>query len=222
MFPNDAQLELLLLAGGESIRMGTDKFLLPHPSGQPLYLHLLDEIKRTMPWIENVYLSLHGPVQGSLVENKARNELHIIYDRDAIHDGPDSTDLRIGPAAGLLSAYRQNNSAHWFVLACDYPLITAQELLRLMDEYEGPVTCFQNSDGFSEPLLAIWSPDALKHLERNVANGKNSVSRVIQELSGKRIRPIKDQNIFNCNTMEEWRKILQLLEATPKQYDHDP
>jgi molybdopterin-guanine dinucleotide biosynthesis protein A len=196
--------------------MGTDKFLLPHPSGQPLYLHLLSEIRRTIPWVDDVHLSLHSPAQGSLVERKARNELHIIYDGDAFQDGSDSTDLRIGPAAGLLSAYRQNSSAHWFVLACDYPLITAQELFRLMDEFEDPVTCFENSDGFIEPLLSIWSPDALKHLELNVANGKYSVSRVIQELSGKRIRPIQDQSVFNCNTMEEWHKILQLLESAPK------
>lgn len=216
MIPNDAQLEILLLAGGESTRMGTDKFLLQHPCGQPLYLHLLREIRTAIPWVKNPYLSLHSPIQGSLVEHKARNELCIIYDHD-----PTLSDLRIGPAAGLLSAYKQNVLAHWLVLACDYPLITAQELLRLMSEFEGSVTCFENTDGFIEPLLAIWSPDALKHLERNVANGKYSVSRVVQELAGKRIRPIKDQSVFNCNTMEEWHKILRLLEATPKQHDND-
>jgi molybdopterin-guanine dinucleotide biosynthesis protein A len=59
------------------------------------------------------------------------------------------------PVAGLLTARARNADAHWLVLACDYPLVTVEALRPLREEFEEPVTCFANRDGFVKPLCRL-------------------------------------------------------------------
>jgi molybdopterin-guanine dinucleotide biosynthesis protein A len=66
-------------------------------------------------------------------------------------------DIDIGPAIGLLVAHAHNADAYWLVLACDYPLVTAEALRQLCEEFEEPVTCFVNRDGFVESLVVAWA-----------------------------------------------------------------
>jgi molybdopterin-guanine dinucleotide biosynthesis protein A len=66
-------------------------------------------------------------------------------------------DIDIGPAAGLLAAHAHDADTHWLVLTCDYPFVTVEALRQLCEEFEEPVTCFVNRNGFVEPLVAAWA-----------------------------------------------------------------
>jgi molybdopterin-guanine dinucleotide biosynthesis protein A len=123
----------------------------------------------------------------------------------------DDQENDIGPAAGLSAAFHHNPDATWLVVACDYPLIQVDALRQLLGEYEDPVTCFRNVDGFCEPFLGIWGPEALHELEQNIKAGILSPNRVIKQLGGKTIKPTRSASggdrewwLTNTNTQEEW------------------
>lgn len=123
--------------------------------------------------------------------------IRLLYDADHL-GGRD-----IGPAAGMVAAYYEDPAARWLVVACDFPLLTHAALRQLRDASVGPLTCFVNGGGFLEPLLAVWSPDALRRLEANVDDGILGPMAVVRELKGKCIRPVEEKWLFNANTKVE-------------------
>ena len=112
-------------------------------------------------------------------------------------------DNTIGPTAGLLAAYHNDPDAHWLVVACDYPLLTHDALRQLYEAYEESVTCFVNAQGWSEPLLAIWSPTALLKLDTNVREGSTGPSKVVNALQGRLVKAEVESWIKGANTQEE-------------------
>jgi molybdopterin-guanine dinucleotide biosynthesis protein A len=98
------------------------------------------------------------------------------------------------------------------VLGCDYPLLPPAALQQLILEYEPPLTCFVNAGSFTEPLIAVWSPEALDTLAREVREGRSSLNRVVGMLKGKKVRPWRDTWITRYNTMEEWEEALNVLQ----------
>ncbi|EEA24318.1 hypothetical protein PMAA_083230 [Talaromyces marneffei ATCC 18224] len=159
-------LQALILAGGQSSRMGSRKELLRHPSGLPMYQYLIEIID-------------------------------------------------IGPAAGLLAAYHNNPETNWLIVACDFPLLSAATLTRLISAAKSSsVTCYRNSKGFCEPLLALWSPEALEKLADNTRQGRTGPRFVVEELPDSRIlSPESEVELFNVNTVEEWEEACNLFRS---------
>ena len=146
----------IVLAGGKSRRMGSDKALLRQDGKTQLSraVELLDE------HVERVYVSTR-PDQAQDTE-RARFEQVL----DRYED--------IGPVAGILSAMDLNADVSWLVLACDLPHAdhdTISHLLRNRSETQ-PFTAYRSvRDGLPEPLCAIYRPGARAIVERFVADG---------------------------------------------------
>jgi molybdopterin-guanine dinucleotide biosynthesis protein A len=118
----------------------------------------------------------------------------------------------IGPAGGLLAAHATHPCATLLVVGCDYPLLPPSALQQLILEYEPPLTCFVNSEGFTEPLIALWSPEALDVLERNVKEGRSGLNGVVGMMEGvKLVKPLRETWIMGCNTRHEWDKAMRVL-----------
>jgi molybdopterin-guanine dinucleotide biosynthesis protein A len=138
----------------------------------------------------------------------ADDEMQFIYDTD----NSSSTPTELGPAAGLLAAHRRHPTFHWLVIACDYPLVSMDDLWQLISNYEMPLTCFENAEGWPEPLLAIWSPLALRALERNVQTGMTGPIKTLKTLPSKRIKPVHERSLLNANTPAEWEKAIRVAD----------
>ncbi|KAE8361265.1 nucleotide-diphospho-sugar transferase [Aspergillus caelatus] len=216
-------LQPLLLAGGRSSRMGRRKELLPLVHDIPIYMNLLRILDLACPHSHIVYLSLRSPdclrdilndprvtelSPGKLaIEVDGSSTLvQVIYDRAS--DSSLNTEDDIGPAGGLLAAHRFDPQATWQVVACDYPFLSVSDLHHLQQEMAGPVTCFQNADGICEPLLGIWTPEAMHVLDQNVRKGICGPKSVIRQCSGKTIRPRDDRCLFNMNTPADLDTVL--------------
>ncbi|KAL2839459.1 MobA-like NTP transferase domain-containing protein [Aspergillus pseudodeflectus] len=210
----------LLLAGGRSTRMGSRKELLCLANDIPIYEQQLLRLHHAFPESDAVFLSLPSPASlPEILENPRIERVadttfrlhtanssppfiaHILYD----NPGED-----LGPAAGLLSAYRHDNSATWLVVACDYPFFPVSALRYLCGHMAGPVTCFENADGIYEPLLGIWTPEALSLLDQNVQRGILGPKAVVLESKGTSIRPESEIWLFNMNTRAEYEQALRM------------
>lgn len=199
-----ADLKILLLAGGQSSRMGQPKHLLMLEN-QPNFVRLLLQLKLACPGAQ-AYISLRDQ---SMVPSVLQF-IHSISEELKLEVILDQQD-DIGPAAGLLAAYQIDSTCRWLVVACDFPLLQASDINQLINAYEDPVTCFQNSEGWTEPLLAIWNHTALQVLKQGFEAGKTGPNRIIHLLKGKNIRPQREEALFNTNTPEEWEAAKQLV-----------
>ena len=131
----------LVLAGGESRRMGRDKALLRRDGTSQLarIAALLEKVT------DRVFVSTRSEQQGEA----ERSRFAQIVDRYK----------DIGPIAGILSAMDEYPEVDWLVVACDLPNIDVATLRYLLENRsaEQPFTAFRSShDGLPEPLCALY------------------------------------------------------------------
>ncbi|KIV78512.1 hypothetical protein PV11_10221 [Exophiala sideris] len=183
----------LILAGGQSSRMGSPKCLLsfPRASGdiplilQTLLLHLEAARCHKNSKTRAIMISVRNEAQKKEIEDALQPHL----DNQPIQvEFVLDTQADCGPVMGLVAAHKVDEQAHWLVTGCDYPLLETASLLQLSAEHcsaQSAITCFRNQDGWTEPLLAIWSPYALERLLRmsssNPDIGPNRVIRAFAD-----------------------------------------
>lgn len=131
----------LVLAGGESRRMGSDKALLVR-DGQSQLEHVATLLAGVT---DRVFVSVRREQQSE----PERNRFSTIVDR---YDD-------IGPVAGILSAMDEHADVNWLIVACDLPNIDTGTLEYLLKNRssEKPFTAFKSShDDLPEPLCAAY------------------------------------------------------------------
>ena len=146
----------LVLAGGKSRRMGTDKAALLSRGETQLgcAVHLLKSS------LKKVYVSTNVAQS----DDPVRRDFELIVDR--------YEDM--GPLAGMLSAMDIFPTQSWLVLACDLPNLDEKTIECLLQNWSEvhPVTAFESVvDGMPEPLCAIYRPAARPIIDIFVAQG---------------------------------------------------
>lgn len=193
---SSAKLYGLVLAGGKSTRMGTDKGLIEYhnrPQQEHLY-HLLQEV------CEKTYISLRAEQEAKTPFGYAT-----IADQDRFR----------GPFNGILSAHTRHPEAAWLVLACDLPLMdlpALKQLIRLRDPEKSATAFANNEDPLPEPLSAIWEPHALKEAIAYLDAGNGTCPRkFLINNDTKLVFPENINVILNANSEEEYKEALTKL-----------
>ena len=148
------QLTGLLLAGGKSRRMGSDKASLPTPEG-PLWRRTWRLLKTVCP---QSFLSIRP---GQEIPDIEQEEASLLFD---------PVEGR-GPLGGILHALEQNPSQAVLVLACDLPLldrVTLQALVAARAPGQLATAYRSEFDGLPEPLCAIYEPAAAPFLRERL------------------------------------------------------
>ncbi|MBU6374628.1 MAG: NTP transferase domain-containing protein [Bdellovibrionales bacterium] len=189
----------LVLTGGRSRRMGSDKALIPY-QGVPHALYLR-ELLRT--FCAEVFLSARkAQWVGTPLEGAPLLE-------DVIED--------VGPMGGLITALRFRPKANWVVLACDLPHVGSASIQDLIGSFDPQkmATCYANADeGFPEPLFAIYTPQALGVFENALQEGLRCPVKV---LGRNDVRLIEAKNagiLSNANTPEDSKRAGLALPAS--------
>jgi molybdopterin-guanine dinucleotide biosynthesis protein A len=146
----------LVLAGGRSRRMGSDKALL-RQDGET---QLSRAVNCLQAHVERVFVSTRADQD----DDAERNKFERIIDR---YDD-------MGPVAGILSAMDSNSEVAWLVLACDLPNIDAATIAFLVQQCsdEHPATAYVSvHDGLPEPLCAIYRPASRAIIDDFVGQG---------------------------------------------------
>ncbi len=181
----------LILIGGKSSRMGTDKSLLNyHGLSQRDYLFQL--LNKFCP---SVYFS-------------SRQE-------QAISENAIIDTLAISPISGILSAFEYNPQTPWLVLACDMPLVN-EEALQLLIKHRNPektATAFYNPEiNAPEPLITIYEPTAYPLLIKYMEAGNKSPKIFLQNNDVQLIDVEEKGFLMNVNT----RTAFDDYQANPK------
>jgi len=181
----------LILAGGTSSRMGSDKGLLAYydrPHREYLYELLGKHCTK-------VFLSLRDGQQAEISEG-----IEYILDQNK----------RQGPFKGILSAHETHPNTAWLVLACDLPFIddaTLQELIQNRN-LEKDATAFISKVGEPEPLVCIWETHGLKKATSFLAEtNSQSPKRFLQNANISAVQPAHKRALLNVNTLDEFKAI---------------
>ncbi|MDA0706706.1 MAG: NTP transferase domain-containing protein [Proteobacteria bacterium] len=178
----------LVLAGGESRRMGRDKALLIRDGQSQLaYLAaLLGKVTR------RVFVSARSTQR----QDAERSRYDLIVDRYA----------DIGPMAGILSALEEHPDVDWLVVACDLPNVDEPTLRFLLEHRsaEKPFTAFRSSyDGLPEPLCAVYRSDSAAVLRQYVADGVVCPRKVLIRSDSELLEQPDPGALDNINTPDD-------------------
>lgn len=188
----------LVICGGESARMGTDKSLLVYYQ-KPQYEHVADLLA---PLCERVILCCNAEQY-----NTFRTSYRKLADRPQFAGA--------GPMSGLLTAFDTFPGNDFVVAGCDYPYLTTDELANFLHHTDKdlPAVAFYNENAFYEPLLGWYSRSAGKTLLSAFENGSRSLQRFLQTEQAGKYRPLSGKTMFSVDTMEDFRAVKQALEA---------
>ncbi|HDR89616.1 MAG TPA: molybdenum cofactor guanylyltransferase [Bacteroidetes bacterium] len=150
----------MVLAGGKSSRMGTDKALLPWGKTSMLE-HAANRLK---PLCHEVVIS-------------SNDRKHQIPGFALIPD----TEPGIGPLGGILSVMKRRNEEYFLVLSVDLPLVTSailKHILSFRKSYSLVIPV--NSNGMPQPTCACYHRKLLPLMEQMMQQGANSLRPLIR------------------------------------------
>lgn len=186
----------LVLSGGKSSRMGTDKSVIAY-HGIPQREYLYDLLSQVC---DETFISIREDQQVALP-----SQMEFIIDLNEFK----------GPYNGLLSAHRKYPDAAFLVLACDLPLIDITALKQLILERNPAkkATAFALKETpLPEPLCAIWEPQALKESVAYLESGKGACPRKYLINHNTQLVFPKDENVLlNANSKAEYKEALEKL-----------
>ncbi len=186
----------VVLCGGASTRMGSDKGLLKEEEETWAEIAARKLQAIGLPVVVSV-----NALQAPLYEN--------IFDREKLIVDKDDFDFK-APLAGLLSVHLSLLGKDLFVLACDIRDMTTALLQNLQIEFgKGTAEAFvYTTPGMHQPLCGIYTAGGLKRIYEMLRSGtlkKYSMMHVLQVLDTNYIAASKEDfpAFNNYNNPEE-------------------
>ena len=187
------EVTAIILAGGKSRRMGSNKAFLKYGSTtfiehQVMMLRkIFDEIILSAN-DTNAYTSLKLPIVSDVIPER-------------------------GPLSGICAGLSRAKSSHAFVIACDMPFINEKLILYLKSQINGyDVVVPQTSRGL-EPMHAFYSRNCIQPMYRCLEEGR---LRIVDFFSEVKVKIVNEkefagldaslQSLINLNTPDEYKK----------------
>jgi molybdopterin-guanine dinucleotide biosynthesis protein A len=191
----------VVLAGGKSERMGTEKAALPI-GGEALLTRIVRRLRLALPAVYIV-----GPS-------------HLTAFTPETPVFPDDFP-GLGPLGGLSTALTHVSSQHIFVVGCDMPFV-APALVGAMARYasaqlEADVVALRTARGV-EPLHAVYTTMCALLVQERIAaaDGRSLVALLgglrVKELPASIVARYDPTGLstFNANSPEDWREALAI------------
>lgn len=183
----------IILAGGKSSRMGTDKGLVTMKE-IPMVRRVIDVVKKTgisdIIIISNnpAYIQFGYPVYPDLIQNK-------------------------GPLGGIYTGLIKSTTVKNLILSCDIPLISEAVLRTLIQSgLEKTITIVKYGEQLHH-LIGAYDASLIKDLGEHIVNNKLKVGQFISSNNAdiidlnKELPHLESYVVANVNTMEELKKL---------------
>lgn len=171
----------LILAGGQSTRMGSDKSLLNY-KGKPQREHLFELLSK---FCLKVYTSCR-------TNQDVPTRINPLID---YYDFP-------GPINGILTAQHTHPDEAWLIIAVDMPFVDERALQMLLKQRNVSkiATCYLHTpDNFPEPLLTVWEPSAFPALLEFAQSGNISPRAFLEQADIETINAPNPRVLLNIN-----------------------
>ena len=184
----------IILAGGKSSRMGSDKGFLKL-NGYTFMSYIIETIK---PIVNTIII---------VSNNSDYNEFGYKRVEDIIED--------TGPLAGLYSGLYHSETENNLVLSCDVPLINSSVLNQLIEGFDNGFDVIQlQSQNKTMPLIALYKKQCLHKCLELLDKGEKRLRIAVEQLKTKTITLDSelDKYVKNINTIDQLNDIKNAVE----------
>lgn len=179
----------IILSGGKSTRMGTDKGFLMFEN-KPFIQHSIDALK---PVVSEIVIVSNNPNYDTFGFKRVE---------DIIENA--------GPVAGIYSGLKHSKTEYNLILSCDIPLISSKVLEKLIDAIDGVSDIIQiESNGKKMPLIALYKKQCETTFLKLLNEGERKLQYAISQCKVKTVRLSIEDELFtrNINTPDELKEI---------------
>lgn len=181
----------LVVCGGQSTRMGSDKSLIDY-HGKPQRYYVYEMLE----WIcDKVFISCNR----SQAEGVSK-PYEILTDLPAYDN--------IGPMAALLTAFATFPDHDFLVVGCDYPYISNKDLkefLKSLDSKTVASAFYQKENAIYEPLLAWYSRKSGAELVTMFNKQQYSLQHFLRAQNAGKYDSPRPKNIVSVDTPEQYQ-----------------
>lgn len=190
--PKYSNCTFVILTGGKSTRMGTDKGFLKF-SGNTFIEKIINLIQ---PFSKNILLSVGNHNQ----KDYERFGLLIVVDEQA----------NMGPISGIVSTLHHVSTDWFFVISVDAPFITDELILQLWNNREGYEAILFSENNIKHPLVALYHISSKGKWESALHANNLKVMKVTDNLKCN-VLPFgleKAGQLTNINTRDEYKSLI--------------
>ena len=179
----------IILAGGKSTRMGTDKGFILFKN-KPFVQHIIDAVR---PLVEDMMIISNNPN----------------YDIFGLKRYKDLID-NAGPLAGIYTGLHKSKTENNLVISCDVPLISSEVLEELLKPIHDNFDVIQlQSKGKEMPLIAIYKKRCESIFLKQLKKGERRVKVAIKKCNVKTV--ILNDSLEKCTANINTLKDVDLL-----------
>jgi len=196
-----SRITAVILAGGNSVRMKSNKALLPY---------------RGERFIERIFRQLSAIFPEVIIVTNSPEMYRFLPCRIVSDIYPE-----MGSLAGIHAGLARSTTPYIFAVACDMPDLNEQLIRHLVSKAAGIDVVIPESEGGLEPLHAIYGKDCLPAMEQKLSSGKRKIVACFDQL---RVNVVSRQEIAeidpsflsfrNINTPEEYFHIRQEVQES--------
>ena len=187
------QATAIIMAGGDSCRMGIDKSMLLIKD-QPIIKHICDQLRGTF---SQILISTDDV------------EKYAFLGFDCI---PDKIPGQ-GPLMGIASALEASGNELNLVVACDIPHIDIRVVRKMLAEaHAADMVIPTTGNEKYEPLFAVYRKNSLKAINEVLSSGARKISDAFARCKVKYIK-LKTNQLTNLNTMVEYEEFREKYDA---------
>jgi len=175
----------IILAGGKSSRMGTEKGLIIYKN-KPFVEHIIEAMS---PLVDNIII---------ISNNKAYESFGFKCYEDLIKN--------TGPLAGIYTGLRYSKTNNNLIVSCDIPLIKTVVLQKLIDQKNDASEVIQlQSQGKNMPLIALYKKSCEVIFMEELHQNQKKVQKALKKCNVKTviIDGSMEQVTANINTPED-------------------
>jgi molybdenum cofactor guanylyltransferase len=177
----------IILAGGKSSRMGTDKGLLDL-NGKKIVEHIIEQLK---------------PNVGELIiiaNNKNYDGFSFQVYQDLVEP--------CGPMGGIYTALEKSLTENNIVVSCDIPNITSKIIAHIISNIGDEAVLVPVHNGNIEPLCAVYKKSIAKKIKNLIETGEYKLKDALKTLNTRYIDVSSSsgfsESVFtNINTPQE-------------------
>ncbi|KJD36567.1 hypothetical protein PW52_02650 [Tamlana sedimentorum] len=180
----------IVLAGGKSSRMGTDKGFLKL-NNKYFVSYSIDALK---PLVSETLIV-------------SDNKDYDVFKCQRVED----TIKNTGPVAGIYSGLATSKTEFNLVLSCDIPFIKTEILQRLITAIDDVHDVFQiKSNNKNMPLIALYKTTALNAFNKALNEDERRLQTVLKSLKTKSVvlNKEEDNTTLNVNTPNQFKAII--------------
>jgi molybdopterin-guanine dinucleotide biosynthesis protein A len=182
----------IILAGGQSKRMGTDKGLILL-NGKPLISYAIDTLSG---FCDEIIISANDDAYNSF-------GLKVVPD---LMTGQ-------GPMGGIYSCLKAVKTKYAIVLSCDMPFVDRQIIELLLTGQKHFQAVLPGYNNFMQPVCALYNSEILPLIEHHLFSGKLKLAGFVEMLNHK-IVDISNEDeykLLSINTKSELLKAERMI-----------